>query len=127
MGNPLACAAATASLGLLLQGEWQQQVSAIESQLKQELASAIDLPQVRDVRVLGAVGVIEMVNTVNTAELQQAFVKLGVWVRPFNKYIYLMPPYTISAKQLNKLTSSMLTVAKGIDATPVKTQFISHG
>jgi adenosylmethionine-8-amino-7-oxononanoate aminotransferase len=127
MGNPLACAAATASLGLLLQGEWQQQVSAIESQLKQELASAIDLPQVRDVRVLGAVGVIEMVNTVNTAELQQAFVELGVWVRPFNKYIYLMPPYTISAKQLNKLTSSMLTVAKGIDATPVKTQFISHG
>ncbi|WP_392342563.1 adenosylmethionine--8-amino-7-oxononanoate transaminase [uncultured Shewanella sp.] len=127
MGNPLACAAATASLDLLLQGEWQQQVSAIESQLKQELASAIDLPQVRDVRVLGAVGVIEMVNTVNTAELQQAFVELGVWVRPFNKYIYLMPPYTISAKQLNKLTSSMLTVAKGIDATPVKTQFISHG
>ncbi|AZG73761.1 adenosylmethionine--8-amino-7-oxononanoate transaminase [Shewanella livingstonensis] len=127
MGNPLACAAATASLDLLLQGDWQQQVNAIETQLKQELASASNLPQVREVRVLGAVGVIEMVNTVNTAQLQQAFVELGVWIRPFNKYIYLMPPYTISAEQLTKLTLAMITVAKSIDATPVTTQFISHG
>jgi adenosylmethionine-8-amino-7-oxononanoate aminotransferase len=127
MGNPLACAAATASLDLILQGDWQQQVNAIETQLKQQLASAIDLPQVNDVRVLGAVGVIEMVSSVNAAQLQQLFVDLGVWVRPFNRYIYIMPPYTISSAQLSQLTTAMNIVAKGIQPSEHNDRFISHG
>ncbi|MGH1382013.1 MAG: adenosylmethionine--8-amino-7-oxononanoate transaminase, partial [Shewanella xiamenensis] len=93
MGNPLACAAACASLDLINQQEWPAQVAAIEQQMQRELSDAIDIPSVKDVRVLGAVGVLEMHQAVNTAALQQQFVDLGVWVRPFANLIYIMPPY----------------------------------
>jgi adenosylmethionine-8-amino-7-oxononanoate aminotransferase len=116
MGNPLACAAATASLSLIKQGHWQAQVRAIEAQLKQELSDAIAYEQVKDVRVLGAVGVIEMKQRVNTAKLQQAFIAQGVWVRPFSNLIYIMPPFTISPAQLTQLTQAMKYVAASIEA-----------
>ncbi|TVL27492.1 adenosylmethionine--8-amino-7-oxononanoate transaminase [Shewanella xiamenensis] len=119
MGNPLACAAACASLDLINQQEWPAQVAAIEQQMQRELADAIDIPSVKEVRVLGAVGVLEMHQAVNTAALQQQFVDLGVWVRPFANLIYIMPPYVISSAQLTQLTQAMKQVAATI--TPPKT------
>ena len=129
MGNPLACAAACASLDIINRNEWQAQVAAIEQQMRVELNDAIDLPSVKDVRVLGAVGVLEMHEPVNTADLQQQFVDLGVWVRPFANLIYIMPPYIISSAQLSQLTSAMKQVAAGISAVSksLEPQLISHG
>ena len=127
MGNPLACTAAIASLELINEQHWQTQVANIESQMKVELADAVNYTNVVDVRVLGAVGVLEMSSTLNTAELQQQFVDLGVWIRPFSNLIYIMPPYTISSEQLTRLTRAMKTVASQISLPKNDTSFISHG
>lgn len=111
MANPLACAVADASLRLIASGDWQAQVAAIEMQLKAELAPCRQSARVKEVRVLGAIGVLEMVDKVDVAALQQQFVELGVWIRPFNNLIYIMPPFIISPAQLQKLTAAMCTVA----------------
>ncbi|GIU29241.1 adenosylmethionine--8-amino-7-oxononanoate transaminase [Shewanella schlegeliana] len=127
MGNPLACSAAIASLELLQENIWQKQIKSIETQLKAELAEATAFDNVKDVRVLGGVGVLEMNTTLNTAELQQQFVDLGVWIRPFSNLIYIMPPYCITSAQLSQLTHAMKTVAKQISLPCNESVFISHG
>lgn len=112
MANPLACAVASASLELLFSSHWKKKVSAIESQLKQELAPCQQLDAVKSVRVLGAIGVIELKNQPDAADLQARLTAEGVWIRPFGKLVYIMPPYIISQDELSQLTQSIYRVCQ---------------
>ena len=107
MGNPLACAVANASLTIIQSGDWKTQVPRIECQLREELGPLKRHPSVADVRVLGAIGVVELNKPVDVARTQALFVELGVWIRPFGRLMYIMPPYCISAQQLSKLTHAI--------------------
>ncbi|MGB0893578.1 MAG: adenosylmethionine--8-amino-7-oxononanoate transaminase [Parashewanella sp.] len=129
MGNPLACAAADASLSLIQANNWQQQVTNIEQQLMRELAGVEQLSAVKQVRILGAMGVIEMNFPLNAAQLQPLFIKHGVWLRVFGNVIYTMPPYIISSKQLSQITHAMKAVTQTLSDNPLSEGqgFISHG
>ena len=112
MANPLACAVALASTRLIATGNWQRQVTAIERQLQLELAAIRELPNVVDVRVLGAIGVVELDANIDVAKAQRHFVELGVWIRPFGALLYIMPPFVITQAELRTLTSALYRVCQ---------------
>ncbi len=112
MGNPLACSAAIASIRLLLENNFEETIQAIENGLREGLSECSHYPTVHEVRILGAIGVIEMKEPVNMGDIQKQFVENGVWVRPFGKLIYLMPPFIISNEELSTLTEAVRNVVK---------------
>ncbi|HEX4351307.1 MAG TPA: adenosylmethionine--8-amino-7-oxononanoate transaminase [Polyangiales bacterium] len=112
MANPLACAVANASVGLLLERDWAADVSRIERDLRSGLERCRGANAVADVRVLGAIGVIEMKTPVDVASAQRHFVERGVWIRPFAKLVYVMPPYIASSDELAQLCAAMTSWAE---------------
>lgn len=111
MGNPLACAVACASIELLLASPWRQRVAAIQAQLQEQLQPAKQATGVHEVRCFGAIGVIELKQPLDVAAFQRDCVAAGVWLRPFGRLLYCMPPLTISREQLQKLTQQMVKTA----------------
>ena len=114
MGNPLACAVANASIDLLISSNWKEKVLRIQEQLKLQLSPCQELGQVKDIRVLGAIGVVELYHPVDLASIQKRFVQEGVWIRPFGKLVYVMPPYIISSSELSQLTTAIYAVLKNL-------------
>jgi len=112
MANPLACAVALASLGLLDEEDWGARVAALEEGLRAGLEPARQLPGVRDVRVLGAIGVIELDAPVDVAAATAAAVERGVWLRPFRELVYAMPPYVTGGEELAAVTGAMVAAAR---------------
>lgn len=111
MANPLACSVAIASLRLLLDSPWLQRVQVIEKQLTDGLSPCRNNPTVADVRVLGAMGVIEMKEPVNVQKVQAHLIEQGVWLRPFGKLLYTMPPFVMNGDDVKTLTSAMCKAA----------------
>lgn len=110
MANPLACTAALTSIELLLSSAWHSNIKRIESALQSGLAPCLEMDSVDDVRVLGAIGVVQMNQAVDMKTIVPAFVEAGIWVRPFGKLVYLMPPYIISDDDLAQLTRTLVSV-----------------
>jgi adenosylmethionine---8-amino-7-oxononanoate aminotransferase len=107
MANPLACAVSAASIKLLLSSDYVSKIKNIESQLKKELIQCTHLDNVKEVRALGAIGVVELNRSVNVPSITKRFVKRNVWIRPFGKHVYIMPPYIIKPKELSQLTKAI--------------------
>ena len=114
MANPLACAVALRSTQLLVEQDWQSNIQRIEKILVEQLSDLAELDHVADVRVLGAIGVVELTSSVDMKSLQQQFVERGIWVRPFGKLVYVMPPYVITDDELNYLLVQMSEVVKNM-------------
>jgi len=114
MANSLACAVAAASIRLLLAQDWQGMVSMIERGLRERLAPARALPQVAEVRVLGAIGVIELKAAVRLERIQQRMLEAGIWIRPFGRLVYVMPPYVIEPAQLQQLCEGMVALVASL-------------
>jgi len=110
MGNPLACSIAQSSIELLLESPWQSHIKRIECQLREDLAPCAEFDHVVEVRILGGIGVVELTQAVNLPVIQRQFVDQGVWVRPFGKLVYVMPPYIIDEQDLARLTSAIVKI-----------------
>lgn len=120
MANPLACAVALASTRLLLAGDWQADIARIERALGERLAPARALAHVADVRVLGAIGVIELDAPLRLERIQQRMLAQGIWIRPFGKLVYLMPPYVIGDAELARLCTGVLALVAGLEAADLR-------
>jgi adenosylmethionine-8-amino-7-oxononanoate aminotransferase len=107
MGNPLACAVANASLGIIDDGGWRADVARIGAGLVAGLAPAMDLAAVREVRTIGAVGVLELHDAVHVTAVTAAAIRHGVWVRPFRNLVYTMPPYISTVADIEQITAGM--------------------
>ncbi|ARC55019.1 adenosylmethionine-8-amino-7-oxononanoate aminotransferase [Candidatus Riesia sp. GBBU] len=114
MANPLACSIANANMKIIRKKNWKKKVKNIESQLKSELLSVREYKNVSDVRILGAIGAVEMKNSFNIETLQKQFIKEGVWIRPFKNIIYIVPPFIISPLQLTKLIKSIKKIVRNL-------------
>jgi adenosylmethionine---8-amino-7-oxononanoate aminotransferase len=114
MANPLACAVAIASIELLLSQPWARNIARVNTDLEQGLAPARELDNVADVRTLGAIGVIELTEAVDMKVVQPIFVEHGVWLRPFGKLVYAMPPYVMNSEDLGTLTAAMVNTVRTI-------------
>ena len=114
MGNPLACSVAIESLNLLENGKWQKNVFKIEKIFKDELVKAKELELVKDIRNIGAIGVIELKDESHAQEIQDYCVAHGVWIRPFGKLIYSIVAYTIKEEDLRKIIKTMIAAIKSI-------------
>jgi len=112
MANPLACTAAMTSIRLLLTSDWRANIKRIEQGLREGLSACADFNNVQDVRVLGAIGVVEMKHAVDMKKITADFVEAGVWLRPFGKLVYLMPPFIINDEDLSCLTSALVEAVK---------------
>jgi len=117
MANPLACTAALTSIKLLLGSPWKSRVEEIEKTLKSDLMPCTVYEHVNDVRVLGAIGVVELHRPVDINKIQPLFVEMGVWIRPFNNLIYIMPPYIISEDDLKELTYTIVKIIATTEKT----------
>ena len=115
MGNPLACAVALASTNLLLSSDWQTKVNHIQQVMSELMSEAGSFSNVADVRILGAIGVIETKNNVDLGRFQKECVREKIWIRPFGKLIYIMPPYIIPEHDLRYLIEKMLLIVKHYD------------
>lgn len=116
MANPLACAVANASLGMLIENSPVERITQIERLLLEGLAPARKSPRVADVRVMGAIGVVELCEAVDMSSIQADFVDHGVWIRPFGRLVYTMPPYVINDQDLRKLTSAIVDVVCNLES-----------
>ena len=114
MGNPLSCAVANASIDLLLKDNWQEKIETIEVILKAELLPLIDEPTIADVRVMGAIGVLEFKESLDMQSVQGKLIAAGVWLRPYGKLLYTMPPFIITEAELTTITQAMRSVVRGI-------------
>jgi adenosylmethionine-8-amino-7-oxononanoate aminotransferase len=112
MANPLACAVANASLTLLLNSPWEERIQNIQTQLNDELRKCEVLEIVKEVRILGAIGVVELNREVDLGFMTPAFIREGVWIRPFLNLVYIMPPFVITQEELTHLTGAIFTVLK---------------
>ncbi|MCQ8876748.1 adenosylmethionine--8-amino-7-oxononanoate transaminase [Pseudoalteromonas shioyasakiensis] len=112
MGNPLACAVASASIDLLVEQDWAKQIAELNHALE-SLTQCSGLPQVKNVRILGGIGVVELTRVIDVEKIQRFFISQGVWIRPFGKLIYLMPPYISSEQDINTLCNAIYDAITG--------------
>ena len=115
MANPLSCSAANASIDLLLSYDWKQRVSEIQGVLSEQLIPMKEYNSVFDVRIIGAIGVVELNSPLDMKKAQEILIDNGVWLRPYGKLLYTMPPFIVTDQELLKITRAMNEVLSNLE------------